>query len=179
MVQNIRTFTNFLIQGEWSAITWAAYRGHGRVLEALLENPTTRGDPNFNGLDQGASYGVTPLLWAGGRGHIDAVDVLLHDGNGVDVNKTDKFGCNALFWACRKGEAGVVARLLKAGIDINAIGAHGQSALIVATRNMHEEVVEMLLSANLKGSDPVNVSHVDSDNNTALNFAADKVSQFL
>jgi ankyrin repeat-rich membrane spanning protein len=100
--------------------------------------------------------------------------VLLSDGYGTDINKTDKFGCNALFWACRKGEAAVVKRLLKAGIDINAIGAHGQSALIVATRNMHEEVVEMLLTANLGGSDPVNVSHVDSDNNTALNFAADK-----
>ncbi|CBY42731.1 unnamed protein product, partial [Oikopleura dioica] len=68
--------------GEWSAITWAAYRGHGKVLDALLEKPGTRGDPNFNGLDHGASYGVTPLLWAAGRGHLEAVEVLLTDGIG-------------------------------------------------------------------------------------------------
>lgn len=161
--------------GEWSAVTWAAYKGHANVLDLLLTDPEHRGDPNFSGVDQNTSYGVTPLLWAAGRGHVAAVEVLLKEGIGTDVNKTDKFGCNAMFWACRKGEVEVVERLIDAKIDMNTIGAHGQSALIVAAKNCHEDIVDKLLTCStMKDVDPVNVSHVDSDTNTALNYAADK-----
>ena len=46
---------------------------------------------------------------------------------GADVQKSDKFGSTALYWACRKGHYECAKLLLRADVDPNAVGANGQS----------------------------------------------------
>ena len=97
-------------KGGWSAVTWAAYKGHDEVLQLLLDNEYQNGDPSVV-----ADFGMSPILWAAGRGHENCVKALIT--HGADVHKSDKFGSTAIFWACRKGHLGVVKALLKADVD--------------------------------------------------------------
>jgi ankyrin repeat protein len=85
----------------------------------------------------------------------NAVRMLIE--NGADVNAADKNGYTALMEAARKGHKEVVATLLKAGADIckrlekgNEYRApterRGDTALSIAERYEHQEVLDLLMA---------------------------------
>ena len=61
------------------------------------------------------------------------------------------------FGVAEQARSGLVELLLDRGVDPNAVGAKGQTALILASRNARVEVVKLLLS---RGADP-NIPGID------------------
>ena len=53
----------------------------------------------------------------------------------------------ALFAACRNGQAREVRRLLSGGADVDCVDEEGSTPLMAASANGHVEVVDMLLAA--------------------------------
>ncbi len=65
---------------------------------------------------------------------------------GVDVNKTDRHrGLSALMQACAEGRKDSVQLLLKHGADANKTSSGGESAIDIAAKHGHEEIVMFLL----------------------------------
>uniref|UniRef100_A0A674D940 Kinase D-interacting substrate 220b n=1 Tax=Salmo trutta TaxID=8032 RepID=A0A674D940_SALTR len=169
------TVIDVVLQGGWTALMWAAYKGRVEVTEVLLENGA---NPNTTGqvmavnqipihdvfLTWVMQYSVYPIIWAAGRGHAEIVQVLLE--NGAKVNCSDKYGTTPLIWAARKGNFDCVMHLLENGADVDQEGANSMTALIVAVKGGFPEVVKELLKRN------PNVNMTDKDGNTALMIAA-------
>lgn len=109
----------------------------------------------------------TPLLWAAMNGHTAGVDLLLAK-EGVNPNYADDIGRTPLLWAlinghgdvCRllinrdtttlhslvqEGERRLIERLLAVGYDVDRCDAGGTTALRLAIRRKHREMVELLL----------------------------------
>uniref|UniRef100_A0A3Q2U2T1 Kinase D-interacting substrate 220b n=1 Tax=Fundulus heteroclitus TaxID=8078 RepID=A0A3Q2U2T1_FUNHE len=144
------------LQGGWTALMWAAYKGRVEVTQLLLDNGA---NPNTTG-----QYSVYPIIWAAGRGHGEIVQLLLQ--HGAKVNCSDKYGTTSLIWASRKGHYDCVMHLLEKGADVDQEGANSMTALIVAVKGGYTEVVKELLKRN------PNVNMTDKDGNTALMIAA-------
>jgi ankyrin repeat protein len=65
---------------------------------------------------------------------------------GVAVDKPDKYGNTALYWAAVNGNVEIVGYLVQAGADVNLASNQVQeTALHAACRNGHELVVKLLL----------------------------------
>ena len=145
-----------------TAISWAARRGHERVVRALLE----RSDVNIDTPD--TRYCRTPLWWAAQNGHEGVVRALLERG-GVDPEKTDKWRKTPLYRAVAYGHEGVVMVLLeRGGVNPNtADTVFGQTLLSWAAEHGHERVMKILLERN-----DVNPNKADHCSQTPLSLAA-------
>lgn len=133
--------------------------------------------------------GRTALMQAAARQYAPSVRALL--AGGADVHLRDKRGRTTLTWAARNGkqsetvrallEAGAkvsvidailsgdieqARRLLMEGADVRGVGTSGETALILATENAYDDLVEMLL---VRG---VNVNAQDDQGFTALSLAS-------
>ena len=86
------------------------------------------------------SDGMTMLMTASERGHVEVVLVLL--ANGADVKQADAMGYTALTWASQEGHSEVVRLLLARGADVNHGTTDGSiTALMLATQEGHAEVL--------------------------------------
>lgn len=74
------------VQGGWSALMWASYKGHTDIALMLLERGA---DHNAHG-----NYHISSLLWAAGRGHTAIAKALIE--HGAKVNVGDKVFANHL-----------------------------------------------------------------------------------
>jgi len=120
-------------------IHWAALRGHGQVVLALLD-----GDANVNSTN---SAEWTPIMHASFEGHIEIVKLLLD--RGANVNAKTFVSGTALMFASGRGHIGIVQMLLNAGADphIQIEGTEsedGMTALTYAIREGHEDIVEIM-----------------------------------
>lgn len=102
--------------------------------------------------------GVTPIVYAAARGHVDTADLLLT--KSARVNDACLKGSTALSRAVGAGMLGVTVRLLEeADIDVNTIDRtrryvsngwtffnSGLTPLMIAASGKHYEIVERLLS---------------------------------
>lgn len=91
--------------------------------------------------------GLTVLYNAAAAGDIDVVDVLLTSGANPEA------GCphtqfRPLHAAAQRGHAGVVRRLLAAGVDTNAKNMRGKTAREVALQKKRDDVVAIIDAAN-------------------------------
>ena len=102
----------YLVQGGWTALMWASYKGHTTMVSLLLSHSA---DINTQG-----PHHTTSLLWAAGRGHTAIAKQLL--ARGAKVNIGDKFGTTPLIWACRKGYFEICRSLLEHGANTDATG---------------------------------------------------------
>ncbi|XP_049945397.1 ankyrin homolog [Schistocerca serialis cubense] len=119
-------------EGNWTALHWAADRGHVGAASCLV--------------GAGAEVGArsreqsTPLHWAAYNGHTAVVRLLL--AAYADPNVRDRYGRTPLHWAVRNVQAEVVAELLQAGADRGGRDDMGRTPLELAMNN--QELVDML-----------------------------------
>jgi len=112
-----------------------------------LVHAAARGDLRMVGLlvgagaDVDAGFDVTPIVIAAQRGHADVISRLLQAGAAVD--QTDENGLTPLMHAAQKGHLTAVHVLIQGGADPN-VWEQGETALLSAVRNGHDDVVEYL-----------------------------------
>ena len=109
-------------------------QGEVEILD-LLENrdqcKTIYGDHN-----------VTPLMLAAGNSSLIVLLKLMECGG--EINRTNTFGSTALMYAASAGRTENVKALLGKGADRTVIDSSGDTALTMATQQLHTDIVEML-----------------------------------
>lgn len=100
-------------------------------------------------MDSVDSRGVSPLLVASQKGHVEMVRFLLS--KGALVERRTHEGRTALHHAAENGHAAVVEVLLENGAQPNLPMSDGRTALQAAVLAGHQAIVAMLLE---KGADP-------------------------
>ncbi|XP_059475584.1 uncharacterized protein LOC132196750 [Neocloeon triangulifer] len=151
-----------------TALHWAACKGHVAVAEFLLSigvNVTARDDNND-----------TPLTLAAQLSSEEMCRFLVE--NGADLSAVNKFGNDALHFACIRGKLENVKYLLGLnGFSVEKKGWNGRSALHRAAEKGHVAVAKFLLSRG------ANVNARDDEKSTPLNLAAqyssEEMCQFL
>lgn len=96
-------------------------------------------------LDAPGTQGLTPLMRAALLARLDLLDELL--ALGVDVQRRNGDGNNALWLACVARNEAAAARLGAAGIDLNNQNDAGATCLMYAASSGRAEMVAWLLAA--------------------------------
>lgn len=161
-----RPFGAFLTY-TYTALHYAASRGHLAFVELLLENEA---DVNAHNVQEGAfrgdNWSMTPMHAAVVGGNVAIVRALIR--KGAKLDEVNYGGLRPLFYASMEGNAAIATVLLDNGANVNAgarktfLTPSGYTALHVADRKGHLEVVKLLLD---RKADP----HAkDGDGNTPL-----------
>ena len=100
-------------------------------------------------LDAPRAQGLTPLMRAALQGQAELVGELL--AAGVEVDRRNGDGNNALWLACVSRDVATVAALVAAGIDLDNRNDMGATCLMYAASSGRPTMVEALLKA---GADP-------------------------
>ncbi len=106
--------------------------------------------------DEMNSSGVPVIALAASRSDnegLEIIKVLL--AAGADINKADKRGQNALFYAAKIGNKEVVKYLLEQNIRYTALDSGGNNARIIAYQTGHNEIIEILDSFVMKQNNDV------------------------
>jgi hypothetical protein len=93
--------------------------------------------------------GTEELLKAARNDDVAAVTALLE--KGVNVNAKAPTGATALFYACDRGDAGLVKLLIDCGADVNVVdSAYHASALAWAMQKNNLDIMRLLLEHGAK-----------------------------
>jgi ankyrin repeat protein len=139
------------------ALGEAAKHGHLHVVQLLVKQGA---NVNYH------STAGTPLLQAAASGHGDVVEYLLKAG--ANIHSTNKYGHTALCEAAQAGDVKAAEALIKHGAGVNDTNhkdEDGNTALLLAAVEGHEEMVKYLLNAG------VNIRHINACDETALQLA--------
>lgn len=68
----------------------------------------------------------------------------MHKQEAADINATDKYGVTALIQACLHQKKDIVELLIKNGADVNFKDDEGETALAVAERWGHTDIVNII-----------------------------------
>lgn len=106
-------------------------------------------------LDKGANVNAqdkareNALIAAINGGRLEVVHFLIERGADVNAKAGPKanFGMTALMNAAYWGQVKMVELLLAKGADVNAKGYKGETALMIASKGKHQQVVELLKKA--------------------------------
>ena len=122
-----------------SPLQWACNKGFAEVTQLLLAVPDIDiAAPDVNG--------DTNLAVAAMNGKADVVALLL--AAGADTATKNKWGNSPLQWACSKGHSAVVRTLLSVpSIDVESPNEDADTNLMLASRNGHFEICELLVAA--------------------------------
>lgn len=124
-----------------SAVIAAATSGDAATLGKLL-----RQGANPDAIDRD---GISALEWASAKGHLAAVEALLHAHAAVDgAHNPSKY--TPLMRAARFGFREIVAALITAGANVNARATTGQTALDFAIIEKYASIVTLLKSHGAK-----------------------------
>jgi ankyrin repeat protein len=123
---------------------FAAANGHSTTVATLL-----RARIGAKGLK--GPHGVTPLILASQRGHVEVVKVLLKQG--LDHQKY--YGMTALMGAAQRGHLDVVKILVENGARwIDLADVDGNNALGYAVKNNHLHIVDFLSTQGVPRNNP-------------------------
>jgi ankyrin repeat protein len=99
--------------------------------------------PEFDGVNDRAADGSTPLQWAVFEVDVDEVGRLLEAG--ADVAAANNYGASAMSLAAEIGHAEMLGLLLEAGADADSPNPDGQTALMAVARTGRLEAARVLL----------------------------------
>ncbi|HEY5667267.1 MAG TPA: ankyrin repeat domain-containing protein [Gammaproteobacteria bacterium] len=99
--------------------------------------------PEFDGVNDRAPDGSTPLQWAVFEVEVDEVRRLLEAG--ADVALTNNYGASAMSLAAEIGHAEIISLLLEAGADPDSPNPEGQTALMSVARTGKVDAARTLL----------------------------------
>lgn len=120
-------------------------------------------------------HGVTALMRAAYRGHLEACRWLLAHGAAVSLREHDH-GRTALFFALSEGHADVAMLFAEAGSELHAADTLGQTPLYAAIAGKLPSLVDALLargaSATVVAHDGGGVSRAPAPRETLLTLAA-------
>ena len=122
----------------WTPLHWACNKGHVDVVRVLVSE--FKADITIQ-----TFTGATPLTLAAINRHDNVVHALLSDYQCL-VDAKGQGGYTALHYSCRDGHVDIVKILVKHKANVNARTDSGDTPLILATRNKHDNVVHALLS---------------------------------
>ncbi|KAI1325809.1 hypothetical protein F5Y16DRAFT_253655 [Xylariaceae sp. FL0255] len=131
-------------QAEWSIIAnfyYAAKHGDLSQLQKLLSQVA---DP-----DQKNIRGVSPLSIAASSGHIEVVKCLVRRPD-VNVNSMSISGRSPIFWPSAYGFADIVQELVAAGAVIDFMDTDGETAISVAKKYGHPDIVQILTHSSTR-----------------------------
>ena len=136
----------------WTALHYAAYNGHGDIINALLDAGALA--------DARTTSGLTPLQYAAGYGRVAAMRVLL--ARGADPNSRSTDNVTALIQAAAASQPQAVRLLLEVGADPDVETKDDRNtALHYALQNEDQAIAGLLLDygadtslANAKGQTP-------------------------
>ena len=135
----------------------AALKGQTDVVRTLV---SAGADVNTQRNDDG----ISALGFASQKGHIDVVQILLH--NRAKVETRDDYGRTPLWLAALMRRTDVVRALVSAGADVNAQRDDGFSALGIASEKGYIDVVDVMLDSGAQ------IETTAKDGRTPLWFAA-------
>jgi ankyrin repeat protein len=118
-----------------TALTLAAWKGHSKVVEILLQQ-------NAN-VDEADDCGTMPLAMAAYEGHVDIVKILLAHNSKTEPK--DRWGFTALTGAIWYNYIEIVEKLLAANAALEDRGDDGNTPLHFAAARGHADVVKLLL----------------------------------
>nr|QBK92134.1 MAG: ankyrin repeat protein [Pithovirus LCPAC304] len=124
---------NSEIAWKYTALRVASYKGYADIVRLLLEHGA---DPNIRDL-----FGFTALMIAVSFEHADIVPLLLE--HGADPNIRND-GTTALIMASDQGDTDIVVILLEHDADPNIRNKNGNTALDLASRAGHADIVRIL-----------------------------------
>ncbi|KAK4220849.1 ankyrin repeat-containing domain protein [Podospora fimiseda] len=118
-----------------TALMLAVRNGHCDVVKMLVEKGAY--------VDNGDAAGNTPLILAAMMREDSMVRILVEGGADLET-QTDGYGYTALLWAAEKGQEDLVQFLIDHGADTDAVDDNGDTALEIASREGHKDVVRLL-----------------------------------
>ncbi len=133
------TVTDGIFKGD-TPLHWAAYQGHTRVIQILLD---AGADPIVTDSD-----GITPFHWAAREGHTKIVQALLQAK--ADVTVTTNSGYTPLHLAARNGHTKIAKYLLANRAEMNAIANNGTTPLHLAAHFGRTAVARLLINKGAK-----------------------------
>ncbi len=113
------------------------------ALLAALAGGSSHGAPEFDGVNDRAPDGSTPLQWAVFEVDVDEARRLLEAG--ADVALTNNYGASPMSLAAEIGHAGIISLLLEAGADPDSPNPEGQTALMSVARTGKVDAARVLL----------------------------------
>ncbi len=127
----------------WTLLHRAAEKGNPRLVAALIAGGADANEKTDNG--------STPLLVAVSRRQQDVAEALLNipsvaGGMNEFHSATDSKQRNAFQLAVEKGQAAVVAKMLKLGVNVNAADADGVTPLVHAIEQGNLPLVKTLVA---------------------------------
>lgn len=122
--------------GQASALHFAAFLGHRKVVELLLERKA-----EVNAIAEGIDS-VTPLASAIANKHLEIAELLLSKGSNVNAKQSGGF--TPLHEAAQSGQKEMTELLIRSGADVNAKNDKGQTPLGLALEKDYREVAELL-----------------------------------
>jgi ankyrin repeat protein len=137
------------VSGDGSALIMAAREGHLEAVRLLLENGAD--------IDLGVPGDGNALIMSAGEGRLDVVRFLLD--RGASLEKVVAGDENPLIKASESGQAEAVRLLIARGANVNArvwtvrgirSGGEWRTPLVMARRNRHQDVVQILLAAGAR-----------------------------
>ena len=132
----------------FTAFMFACYKGQKDVVKLLMDHS------EIIELNARNDDGVTAFVFACYKGHKDVVKLLLDHSERIELNAKDDNGDTAFVWACSNGQKDVVKLLLDhyERIDLNTRDddlngeSHAYTALMIAHRKGHQDIVQMVKS---------------------------------
>lgn len=123
----------------WSPLHLACASGRLHIVECLFHDG--KADPNVKSIHEL----MTPLHVCCWNGHINVVKYLIENEEARIVD-TSEFGYTSLHYASKNGKELVCKYLCQKGIDVNAINDEDQTALLLAAKHGHIDIVKYLIS---------------------------------